>query len=1483
MEILEPRKQTIYGKEYYCYGPSMTEDNFTKKDYYRNQYDNFNYNNEGALISEKKTPNFRKCNICNITSMIMCLKLMRIVLPQTPSVNSLGNSLSRDEEKLACFMYNSGITDPTIPNNLIRGTNLWLKKEISGNLSVNQTEQKNALKDLLVGLPVLMSGYFFNTVVSNGKGEPHAKGRSDGGYDSIKEDANGNKFNGVEGHYVCISAIAFSKEYIEGAVPEFYQIQDPYAKTFSSKKQVDPYLTGETGNDSGKDIWITKEQFKRIFSPRKDTKDFRSIRFSNNAAVIDEKWAEFSNIVTLPDLLNNYNTNGWFSKDAATSYMYSSGYNKINGKYPGLVKIFEDEDVDVEGFSEIEAKDLEGVKALDINKINNQTIENLSPVNIKEKLFEISNGEQKKYFANRKDKRYFVGDIGDKENIANHNWIPIVEGPFATIVRYPKIIEGNNIAKFFTNFIKNGKGYLIAGGNIKNNNGDVEQKLPELIGQGGYINLKRLFAIAGFDTSAAKGAKRDEWLTETEIANLKSFKEYIGYTYKGYENPFALEIFDVLNDDIKGREWIFEELKNGTKKYKSNLVDKIVKSFNLCDNEKKWLAIFAAIIYCSYGKGNYLSSEKNYSKGYYCPEINFNKNEEYWPDTDEEKKEINNVIKEINNGKPFYGIMNKNIYYLGEGLNSYSHHIPIKNFGNKMGTNVISSGITEISEPITKAEIFKDSENYILKGVRIYFNWCLGKHAKSDFFKFKNIHDFANWMLHGDSKKNIVYNFDTCIEHKIDDLSTKGIKELAFFFRYNGEGENKGRLYKYVISLHKYENVVNANSKTKALYFVPFLCDLSKLNNGIKSLFFEAYYSTIDENDNYLLEPSVVKPYLQFGDFSGDILGITQNKDYKLCTSHLIPLNENTSTNESRNKGIEYCIYNTMKEEEKSDINLYMEPPIGFKDLNISAKELKEMNTVIGCFSLNPPNAVNKKSEWADSQNSNAKSIPFYSLLKTMANQKDCYKYSLKLIENKEDGQKTEYNFGKIENKDMIKLIDLDGKVLKFNKFKYYTGYGIGEELTDYPIDPVDYGNYKTVSAPYNAGEQLFVAELQYGFNTNKEQLFGSKEYLSNEEKAKVKWIPDTINCTIRGNKVTSLGLNDDIISLNSTRGEKNTPALFENVSKNMIDILASLLGERISLYKTTNAEDCNMYINELGYLVHGYGLSYSLACYTKKNEIRKQFEKCIEDNKNNLFSVGKEYAVIENPEKSLASMSEGEKKNYQSKIEIGASKLGAEKEEVYILENPIMRNVVKGYNASITEAKKLLEKYISDICIGRTIACLKAWQLCLEGKNNFSQEQIEKNYSQDFSLFEETKTMGHLNQTAYELLVVLAYFENDFENLQRCISSIIKEKVNGRELTEEQKKAVFENAFKQYLKEHVNINSDLDKYALKNYKLKDLLLKNKENFKIIATTSSVKNLGNRVTDKKLTIELTCTAITGGLLETVMGRGFNILAQAQKE
>ena len=285
----------------------------------------------------------------------------------------------------------------------------------------------------------------------------------------------------------------------------------------------------------------------------------------------------------------------------------------------------------------------------------------------------------------------------------------------------------------------------------------------------------------------------------------------------------------------------------------------------------------------------------------------------------------------------------------------------------------------------------------------------------------------------------------------------------------------------------------------------------------------------------------------------------------------------------------------------------------------------------------------------------------------------------------------------------------------------------------------------------------------------------------------------------------------------------------------------------------------------------------------TKKNEIRKQFEKCIEDNKNNLFSVGKEYAVIENPEKSLASMSEGEKKNYQSKIEIGASKLGAEKEEVYILENHIMRNVVKGYNASITEAKKLLEKYISDICIGRTIACLKAWQLCLEGKNNFSQEQIEKNYSQDFSLFEETKTMGHLNQTAYELLVVLAYFENDFENLQRCISSIIKEKVNGRELTEEQKKAVFENAFKQYLKEHVNINSDLDKYALKNYKLKDLLLKNKENFKIITTTSSVKNLGNRVTDKKLIIELTCTAITGGLLETVMGRGFNILAQAQKE
>ena len=173
---------------------------------------------------------------------------------------------------------------------------------------------------------------------------------------------------------------------------------------------------------------------------------------------------------------------------------------------------------------------------------------------------------------------------------------------------------------------------------------------------------------------------------------------------------------------------------------------------------------------------------------------------------------------------------------------------------------------------------------------------------------------------------------------------------------------------------------------------------------------------------------------------------------------------------------------------------------------------------------------------------------------------------------------------------------------------------------------------------------------MQYGFNTNKEQLFGKKENLTNDEKTQIKWVPDTINCTINGNIITSIGRKDEIKSLNTNRGEKGTPALFENVSSNMINGLANLLGERISLCKTANAEDCNMYINEFGYLVHGYGMSYSLSCHTEKNEIKKQFEKFIEANKNkgNLFNIGKEYAVIKNPVKTLTSMSEGEKLEYK-------------------------------------------------------------------------------------------------------------------------------------------------------------------------------------------------------------------------------------------
>ena len=45
-------------------------------------------------------------------------------------------------------------------------------------------------------------------------------------------------------------------------------------------------------------------------------------------------------------------------------------------------------------------------------------------------------------------------------------------------------------------------------------------------------------------------------------------------------------------------------------------------------------------------------------------------------------------------------------------------------------------------------------------------------------------------------------------------------------------------------------------------------------------------------------------------------------------------------------------------------------------------------------------------------------------------------------------------------------------------------------------------------------------------------------------------------------------------------------------------------------------------------------------------------------------------------------------------------------------------------------------------------------------------------------------------------------------------------------------------------------------------------------------SSNKVKPNGN-LTSKKLTIELTCTAVTGGFLDSVIGGGFNKLAKKE--
>lgn len=1512
MEISKFKKQSIYGSEYYCYGPTMLDG---VKDYYLNQYDNFQFSKDKgySLIDAKETPDFRRCNICNITAMIMCLKLMNIELPREPKYNKNNISLSRAEEKLAQFMYSNGIKDPTLAPDLIRGTNLWLQKNIAKKVTGTRGEMKKAIEDLLYGLPVLTSGYFFNAKDEKnkedeeyGKFKYYSEKGEDGRYIN-QVDEKGETIKGIQGHYVCMSAVAFKNEYKEGEEPVYYQIQDPYAKTFSSATQQYPYNTiAETGGTTGKDVWLTKEQFELVFSPRKDENAHRAIRFASNAAVIDEKWQELSKITTLPDLLNNYNLKGWFSKDAVTSYMYSSGYEKINGKYPGLVKIF-DTNREVEGYSPIEVKPEAGLKGnkLIIKEDEFRFIDNLSSINPGAESFSILRKKLDYFFRNKKDRRYFVGDLGNADSsYCNRDARAglLTEGPFKTLLRYPQLRD--DINKFFFNFIDgSGNGYLINGGTItkeqKEDNdqySEQNQKLPELKKGKGYINLKKLYAIVLY----LEEGKDIGLLEKSEIRTISGFKEQRS---KERFKSATGELFFCLNYILKEKN--IEELKSSIPGI--TYIENFVKQLGLdieSKNEIGWFSIFLLIAYLNSGVKDGELNTYGYTKGGIeidTPKIDLascikNSEGKYWPETDEQYKELNEKIKDINkNEQSFYGIMKDKIFYIEDEEKQASGGfkvgnrgiIPIKNFGNKVSAKNAAFGITEISFPITKEKILGESEKYIFEGIRIYIKYTSGIYGNKEYKK--NNKPIIGGLFSNDGRNfnSSIKNFDICLKKKIGELdgTDESIKELCFFFRYMNEGSvDHKKLYRYTISLEKYENVINANNNDKrALYFVPFICDFSKLT-GLDNFMFEAYYGDKNENEelqlgyidkkkfNDLLEPAIVKTYVQLGRFKNDYFNITRDiKSNSPCKGIIVTTDQLPSM--KLPGGIEYCVSFTTPEAEGE--NVIGEIPYGF-DKELTAKDLEDV--VVGCFSLNPPE-VKGEDGWASSGDSNAKSVLLDSITKT-ANEKDIYKYTLKVIEKKENGDKVKHNFGEVSPEDIKKLVNLDKKTLKINKFEYYTGYGVGDELVDYPEDPIDYGDVSIpVGSPYNAGQKLFTMELQYGFNTNKEKLYPNKENLTDEEKKRIVWEPDSVNCKVNGSQIVSLGSKDEIVASDGERGKKGKPLLLEKVTESMINKSANLLGERISLINVSSSEDCNMYINNLGYLVHGYGLSYSLACITDDNAIKKEFEKCIENNKNNLFKVGKEYAVIEKPKKDLSSMNVYEQKMYQNTINEKSKKLRGYKEKAYIQNKLVERNVISGYGVPVSKAKEVLGKYISDISLGKVITCLKLWQMALEGETDFSEEAAEKKYSQNISLFEK-KTMGNLNQEAYEDLVAVSIFNEDFKAMQRGVFKEISDEVKEAELTDEQKKETFEICFKRYLNSRAY--SNFNKYKLNNFKVKDFLKKEINNFNIIMSSNKVKPvpIGN-LTSKKLIIELTCTAVTGGLLNSVMGGGFNKLAQKE--
>ena len=246
------KKITINRKKYFYYNVDENKENYTQRN---NKYE-WGKNNNNAKV--------KSSTMCNVTSICMALDYAGYKFPSgeysQPEDNLAKHIMESklvDEEykKRYPAMYKSfkddeaGCYTPNEVHKLLEiGTNEWIGSKID--TFSDSTDIRNIINDIAIRqMPVVLSGSFLQTKPNGTKAVFH--------------------------HIVCLTGVAFTKEYDGKIMPKYYVIDDPWGYTHN-------YYLGKSGND----VYLTDEQFMAWMKPINNNKIKFAHRFEKPVAIV---------------------------------------------------------------------------------------------------------------------------------------------------------------------------------------------------------------------------------------------------------------------------------------------------------------------------------------------------------------------------------------------------------------------------------------------------------------------------------------------------------------------------------------------------------------------------------------------------------------------------------------------------------------------------------------------------------------------------------------------------------------------------------------------------------------------------------------------------------------------------------------------------------------------------------------------------------------------------------------------------------------------------------------------------------------------------------------------------------------------------------------------------------------------------------------------------------------------------------------------